>query len=100
MAISLLRVSMIAGVTSVLPLPTRGPAAFQARSSSREIAADVLDLGLSADFWWKDFGPHLSFAYSKDTKTVIRGAYARSYGALGLGQRFHSQLWIHSDPNR
>jgi hypothetical protein len=35
-----------------------------------------------ADFWSKGFGPHLSFAYSKDTKTVIRGAYARSYGAL------------------
>lgn len=35
-----------------------------------------------ADFWDKGFGPHLSFAYSKDAKTVIRGAYARSYGAL------------------
>lgn len=35
-----------------------------------------------AGFWNKGFGPHLSFAYSKDTKTVIRGAYARSYGAL------------------
>jgi len=35
-----------------------------------------------ANFWNKGFGPHLSFAYSKDTKTVIRGAYARSYGAL------------------
>jgi hypothetical protein len=28
------------------------------------------------------FGPHVGFAYSKDSKTVIRGAYARSYGAL------------------
>ncbi len=35
-----------------------------------------------ADFWNKGFGPHVSFAYSKDEKTVIRGAYARSYGAL------------------
>jgi len=35
-----------------------------------------------ANFWNKGYGPHLSFAYSKDTKTVIRGAYARSYGAL------------------
>ena len=35
-----------------------------------------------ANFWNKGFGPHLSAAYSKDEKTVIRGAYARSYGAL------------------
>jgi hypothetical protein len=35
-----------------------------------------------ANMWWKGFGPHLGFAYSKDSKTVIRGAYARSYGAL------------------
>ena len=35
-----------------------------------------------ANFWGNGFGPHLSFAYSKDAKTVIRGAYARSYGAL------------------
>jgi Carboxypeptidase regulatory-like domain len=32
--------------------------------------------------WPWGFGPHISFAYSKDAKTVIRGAYARSYGAL------------------
>jgi hypothetical protein len=35
-----------------------------------------------ADLWSKGFGPHVGFAYSKDSKTVIRGAYARSYGAL------------------
>jgi hypothetical protein len=35
-----------------------------------------------ANFWNKGFGPHLSAAYSKDEKTVIRAAYARSYGAL------------------
>ncbi|HVW85329.1 MAG TPA: hypothetical protein VHB50_11645, partial [Bryobacteraceae bacterium] len=35
-----------------------------------------------ADFWSKGFGPHIGFAYSKDSKTVIRGSYARSYGAL------------------
>ena len=34
------------------------------------------------DLWAKGFGPHVGFAYSKDSKTVIRGAYARSYGAL------------------
>lgn len=32
--------------------------------------------------WWKGFGPHVGGAYSWDTKTVIRLAYARSYGAL------------------
>ena len=35
-----------------------------------------------ADFWTKGYGPHAGFAYSKDSKTVIRGAYARSFGAL------------------
>jgi len=35
-----------------------------------------------APMWPWGFGPHISFAYSKDSKTVIRGAYARSYGAL------------------
>ncbi len=35
-----------------------------------------------AGFWDKGFGPHLGFAYSKDAKTVIRGSYSRSYGAL------------------
>lgn len=35
-----------------------------------------------ADLWTKGVGPHLGFAYSKDSKTVIRGSYARSYGAL------------------
>src|SRR5262249_24081008 len=35
-----------------------------------------------SNFWWKGFGPHISLAYSKDSKTVIRAAYARSYGAL------------------
>jgi hypothetical protein len=35
-----------------------------------------------ANMWLGGFGPHISFAYSQDAKTVIRGAYARSYGAL------------------
>jgi Carboxypeptidase regulatory-like domain len=35
-----------------------------------------------ANLWPWGFGPHISLAYSKDTKTVIRAAYARSYGAL------------------
>jgi hypothetical protein len=35
-----------------------------------------------ADFWSNGFGPHLGIAYSKDAKTVIRGSYSRSYGAL------------------
>ena len=35
-----------------------------------------------ADMYKNDFGPHLGAAYSWDAKTVIRGAYARSYGAL------------------
>jgi hypothetical protein len=35
-----------------------------------------------ANMWPWGFGPHFGFAYSKDAKTVIRGAYARSYGAL------------------
>ncbi|HTS65711.1 MAG TPA: carboxypeptidase regulatory-like domain-containing protein [Candidatus Acidoferrales bacterium] len=35
-----------------------------------------------ADLWAKGFGPHLGIAYSKDSKTVFRGSYARSYGAL------------------
>ncbi len=32
--------------------------------------------------WPWGFGPHVGFAYSQDQKTVIRGSYARSYGAL------------------
>jgi hypothetical protein len=35
-----------------------------------------------ANLWPWGFGPHLGVAYSKDEKTVIRAAYARSYGAL------------------
>src|SRR5579883_109777 len=35
-----------------------------------------------ADMWTKGFGPHVGFAYSKDSKTVFRGSYARLYGAL------------------
>jgi hypothetical protein len=35
-----------------------------------------------ADMWAKGINPHIGFAYSKDSKTVIRGSYARSYGAL------------------
>jgi hypothetical protein len=35
-----------------------------------------------ANLWPWGFGPHLGLAYSKDEKTVLRAAYARSYGAL------------------
>jgi hypothetical protein len=35
-----------------------------------------------ADMWTKGIGPHVGFAYSKDSKTVIRGSYARSFGSL------------------
>jgi hypothetical protein len=35
-----------------------------------------------ADFWPWGFGPHIGLAYSKDEKTVLRAAYARSYGSL------------------
>lgn len=35
-----------------------------------------------ADSFFKAFGPRVSFAYSKDEKTVIRGGYALSYGAI------------------
>ena len=34
------------------------------------------------NLWAKGIGPHVGFAYSKDAKTVIRGSYARSFGAL------------------
>ena len=35
-----------------------------------------------ANSFFDAFGPRLSFAYSKDEKTVIRGGYALSYGAI------------------
>jgi hypothetical protein len=35
-----------------------------------------------ADSYFKAFGPHLGFAYSLNNKTVIRGSYARSFGAI------------------
>ena len=35
-----------------------------------------------SDFWKAGFGPHAGLAFSMDSKTVIRGAYARSFGAL------------------
>jgi hypothetical protein len=35
-----------------------------------------------ADVWNKGFGPHVGFAWSKDSKTVLRGSYSRSFGAL------------------
>ena len=34
------------------------------------------------NMWPWGFGPHLGLAYSHDAKTVIRAAYARSFGAL------------------
>ncbi len=35
-----------------------------------------------ADSYFKAFGPHVGFAYSLNEKTVIRGAYARSFAPL------------------
>jgi hypothetical protein len=35
-----------------------------------------------ANLWSKGIGPHVGLAYSKDSKTVIRASYARSFGAL------------------
>ena len=35
-----------------------------------------------ADSWFKGFGPRLGFAYQLDEKTVIRGGYGRSFGAV------------------
>ena len=35
-----------------------------------------------ADSYFGAFGPHIGFAYSKDSKTVVRGSYARSFGAI------------------
>jgi len=35
-----------------------------------------------AGVWPWGLGPHIGFAYSKDQKTVFRGSYSRSYGAL------------------
>jgi hypothetical protein len=35
-----------------------------------------------ANGYWKAFGPRLGFAYSADSKTVFRGSYALSYGAV------------------
>jgi len=35
-----------------------------------------------ADSYYKSFGPHVGFAYSLNEKTVIRGAYARSFAPL------------------
>lgn len=38
--------------------------------------------------WYKNFGPHLGFAYSVDNKTVIRGAFNIAYThAGGVGGR-------------
>jgi hypothetical protein len=47
-----------------------------------------------ANFWSKGFGPHIGMAYSWDTKTVIRAAYARSYGALvSVSGSTHNSGW-------
>ncbi len=35
-----------------------------------------------ANLWTGGWSPHVGFAYSTDSKTVIRGSYARLYGAL------------------
>lgn len=35
-----------------------------------------------ANSYYGAFGPHVGFAYSKDSKTVVRGSYARSFGAI------------------
>jgi hypothetical protein len=35
-----------------------------------------------ADMWNKGIGPHIGLAYSKDTKTVFRASYSRSFGSL------------------
>jgi len=35
-----------------------------------------------ADSYFKAFGPHIGFAYSPNSKLVVRGSYALSYGAI------------------
>ncbi len=35
-----------------------------------------------ADGYYKALGPHIGFAYSLNSKTVVRGSYALSYGAI------------------
>jgi hypothetical protein len=35
-----------------------------------------------ANGYWGAFGPHVGFAYSANSKTVIRGSYARSFSAI------------------
>jgi len=35
-----------------------------------------------ANIWAKGIGPHVGVAYTKDSKTVFRASYARSFGAL------------------
>ncbi len=47
-----------------------------------------------ANFWNKGYGPHLGFAYSKDAKTVIRGSYSRTFGALvSVSGSTHNSGW-------
>src|SRR5204862_7405295 len=35
-----------------------------------------------ADSYFKAFGPHVGFAYNWSSKLVIRGSYARAFGAI------------------
>jgi hypothetical protein len=35
-----------------------------------------------ADSYYHGFGPHLGFAYTLNSKTVVRGSYALAYGAI------------------
>ncbi len=51
-----------------------------------------------ADSYFKAFGPHIGFAYSKDTRTVIRGSYARSYAPLmAVGGSAHNMGFTLTD---
>jgi outer membrane receptor protein involved in Fe transport len=54
-----------------------------------------------ADSYFGAFGPHVGFAYSKDSKTMVRGSYARSFGAITtVSGSTHSRYSPHGQPAR
>ena len=55
---------------------------YQAPRLPRKIVISRVGTRTLANMWGRGFGPHIGFAYSKNSKTVIRGGYARSYGSL------------------